>query len=395
MRILCNNKLKSSDVFRPCNFPEHTYITRESKDGIDYEQRFKLALNISGTLISIIGASKMGKTVLCEKVIPLDRQVNVSGADFSNGEDFWSVIAKKVGLPLEGTITQSKQISNTEQHSKTETLILTKDRVIEYFVNNNKVLILDDFHYASEDAQKNIANHLKDAIRRSFRAIIISLPHRADAPIRKNVDLVGRLSLIDIEIWKLTELKEIAIKGFKQLEIVISEDISSDIAVESLTSPQLMQYICLSICTLLNTDDGETKEITSDILNKAYKFTTSNLDYADVVTLISRGPLSKGKKRSMYKTKFGDEMDLYQLVVKSLAENPPLMGLTIDDIRDRVNNIIGDNENKPDRQKIKNTVTQIQKLITDRDDIYKVLEWKDEMIYIIDPLFLFYLRWGR
>ena len=97
----------------------------------------------------------------------------------------------------------------------------------------------------------------------------------------------------------------------------------------------------------------------------------------------------------MYKTKSGDEMDLYELVVKSLAENPPLMGLTIDDIRDRVNNIIGDNENKPDRQKIKNTVTQIQKLITDRDDIYKVLEWKDEMIYIIDPLFLFYLRWGR
>ena len=108
--VMCSRTLIASDVFRPCNFPEHTYITRESKDGIDYEQRFKLALNISGTLISIIGASKMGKTVLCEKVIPLDRQVNVSGVDFSNGEDFWSVIAQKVGLPLEGKITETSKL---------------------------------------------------------------------------------------------------------------------------------------------------------------------------------------------------------------------------------------------------------------------------------------------
>lgn len=71
--------------------------------------------------------------------------------------------------------------------------------VIKHFASNNKVLILDDFHYASNESQKSIASHLKDAIRRDFRAIIISLPHRADAPIRNNADLAGRLSLIDIE----------------------------------------------------------------------------------------------------------------------------------------------------------------------------------------------------
>lgn len=394
---MCNKNLMSSDVFKPCNFPEHTYITRKSKDDIDYEQRLKLALNISGTLISIIGSSKMGKTVLCEKVIPLERQVNVSGADFSNGQDFWNVLAQKVGVPLEGQITENKQISNIEQHSKTEMFIMTKDKVIEYFVSNNKVLILDDFHYASLDAQKSISSHLKDAIRRDFRAIIISLPHRADAPIRKNADLAGRLSLIDIDSWKIPELEEIAIKGFNELNIAIPKEIANYIAVESLTSPQLMQYICLSICTLLEIDNSEIKvtEITSDILTKAFKFTTLNIDYADVVSLISKGPLSKGKKRSKFNTKFNIEMDLYQLVVESLAQNPPSMGLTIDDIRDRVNALINDNDPKPDRQKVKDTVIRMQKLIDEREDIYKVLEWKDEKIYIIDPLFLFYLRWGR
>ncbi|MBZ9637484.1 ATP-binding protein [Clostridium sp. FP1] len=388
-------KLLSSDVFKPCNFPEHTYIPRESKFGIDYEQRLNLALNVSGALISIIGASKMGKTVLCEKVIPLERQVNISGADFSNGEDFWSVIAQKIGLPFEGKTTESKQISNTEQHSKTESFILTKDMVIKYFASNNKVLILDDFHYASNEAQKSIASHLKDAIRRGLRSIIISLPHRADAPIRNNADLAGRLSLIDIEAWKINELEEIAIKGFNQLDVKISEQVAKNIAIESLTSPQLMQYICLSICIALNVDNGETEEITSDILEKAYKFTTSNLDYADVIKLISKGPLSKGKERTMYATKLGEKMDLYKLVVESLSKNPPLMGLTIDDIKERVEDLIENDTLKPDRQKIKNTVTQMQKIITDKDDIFKVLEWKDDMIYITDPLFLFYLRWGR
>lgn len=394
---MCNKNLMSSDVFKPCNFPEHTYITRKSKDDIDYEQRLKLALNISGTLISIIGSSKMGKTVLCEKVIPLERQVNVSGADFSNSQDFWNVLAQKVGVPLEGQITENKQISNIEHHSKTEMFIMTKDKVIDYFVSNNKVLILDDFHYASAEAQKSISSHLKDAIRRDFRAIIISLPHRADAPIRKNADLAGRLSLIDIDSWKIPELEEIAIKGFNELNITIPKEIANYIAVESLTSPQLMQYICLSICTLLDIDNNEIKvtEIKSDILKKAFKFTTLNIDYADVVSLMSKGPLSKGKKRSKFNTKFDVEMDLYQLVVESLAQNPPLMGLTIDDIRDRVNELINANDAKPDRQKVKDTVIRMQKLIDDREDIYKVLEWKDEKIYIIDPLFLFYLRWGR
>lgn len=392
---MSNKTLLSSEVFKPCDFPQYTYIARESNKGVNYESRLKLALSISGTLISVIGASKMGKTVLCEKVIPFERQVNISGIDFDNEDNFWNIIAQKEGLPIEGEIIESKVVSDTERYSKKESYILTKDKVIKHFVDNNKVLILDDFHYAPERVQKNIASHLKDAIRRNFRAIIISLPHRSDAPIRKNADLSGRLSLIDIKEWEIHELEEIAIKGFEKLDIKIPRDIVNKIAIESLTSPQLMQYICLSICMLLDIDGNKVKDIKEDILEEAYRYTTSNLNYDDVISLISRGPLIKGRKRNSYETKLGKKMDLYQLVVESLAKNPPLMGLTIDDIKERVVELIADSEIKPDRQKIKNTIVQIEKLVNDRDDIFKVIEWKDDIIYIIDPLFLFYLRWGR
>ena len=61
-----------------------------------------------------------------------------------------------------------------------------------------------------------IAQQLKDAIRRGFKAIVVSLPHRADEAIRRNADLSGRLSMINMESWEVNDLKEIAKIGFKK-----------------------------------------------------------------------------------------------------------------------------------------------------------------------------------
>ena len=61
---------KSEEVFKPGAFPELTYIPRTSaSSSISYELRLQQALKISGCLTSIVGPSKMGKTILCEKVI--------------------------------------------------------------------------------------------------------------------------------------------------------------------------------------------------------------------------------------------------------------------------------------------------------------------------------------
>ncbi len=390
-------KLLSEQIFKPGSFPEYTYVSRKSLDiGVDYEVRLKQALKISGCLTSIIGPSKMGKTVLCEKVIELDNLVEVSGVDFSNESDFWNVIAAKAELPISGEFTEAKIIKNNncdELYNKVETFKLTKDKVIEYFKENGKVLVLDDFHYAPESVQLHIAQQLKDAIRKEFKAIVVSLPHRSDDAIRKNADLTGRLSLINIQPWSNEELEEIATRGFKKLNIDIQNDIAKEIAIESLTSPQLMQYICLSICTLLDIDNSEVKEIPNDILKQAYKFTTANLEYADVVKIIKEGPNPRGNQRKIYKTLDGKTLDIYGLIVESVSGNPPMMGMKIDDIKLRIDKIIIDNEKKPDKQQIRDSLNKLQAILNEKENIYKVFEWKDGMLYILDPLFLFYLRW--
>lgn len=391
--------LKAENIFKPGAFPEYTYVSRNYENtGISYELRLKQALRTAGCLTSIIGPSKMGKTILCEQVIGLDNIVEVSGVDFNEHTDFWATIAAKVGLPYMGEITTERSATegkSEERDSKSEKYILSKDKIIQYYIENKKVLVIDDFHYAPPEMQMKMAQQLKDAIRRELKVVVVSLPHRADDAIRQNADLSGRLSLINIETWKEEDLKKIALKGFDKLGINIEDDIAEKLAVECLTSPQLMQYICLSICTLL--EDEEKQEISYDILEKAYRFTTMNLNYADVVSVLSKGPNPRGQRRKLYKTIDGKELDLYGIIVESLAKNPPLIEINFEPFYNRILDIIDGNgaQIKLDKQTVKNHLKYLQGVLDGKEEIYRAIEWKDGTIYVLDPLFLFYLRWGR
>ena len=115
---------KVRSIFIPGALPTSTYITRKSKMGFTYEERLRQALNINGYLTVISGPSKIGKTVLCEKVIGLDSLVEVSGADFESKSDFWTDIAKKSGMPIKSDLS-SASVTNEVM---TEQYIVGKDK---------------------------------------------------------------------------------------------------------------------------------------------------------------------------------------------------------------------------------------------------------------------------
>lgn len=388
--------LSAEDVFRPGSFPEYTYVSRKSKNSeLPYEFRLAQAVKVSGFLTSLVGPSKMGKTILCEKVIGLDKLVEISGADFDETTDFWKLVASKVGLAYEGHFSSEKTITETkDKYSKQEVYALTKDKIIEYYKKEKLVLVIDDFHYAPVEKRMQITQQLKDAIRRGFKAIVVSLPHRADEAIRQNADLSGRLSLINIESWDVEDLKEIAKIGFAKLDIEIEDNIAKRIAVESLTSPQLMQYICLNICTILEMSNDKPKKVTENILKLAYRYTTINFEYGDVVTFMQKGPNPRGRSRKHFNAKDGKSYDLYELIVKSIAENPPIMKLELKDVQERIYCLLEENSEKPKSQAIREHLFKLQELLSNKEDIFKVIDWKDGSFYILDPLFLFYLRWG-
>lgn len=381
-----------SDIFKPGTYPQITYVSRNSSGTrYTYEERLKQSLSIEGYLTYIVGPSKIGKTVLCEKVIGRENMVSMSGNDFSKEQDFWSGVGKKVGVSMTAKISQeASAISDIEQRSTvvTKDYFATKDSVIQYFRENEKIFVLDDFHYAPPEIQYDIACQLKDVIRSGFRAVVISLPYRSDDAIRLNPDLTGRVSIIEIEPWKKEELVRIANKGFSELNMTVKNKFILKMAEESIHSPQLMQSICLNIGLL----PGRQEEVTEAVIEESCRFTCMNLPYADVVRILKAGPSTRGQQRLKYMLKDGSQQDVYGLILKILADNPPLIELGIEELMDRIRKSTNDNVIK--QKKIKDSLKNWQKMLEQQGSLYQVLEWKDDVIYILDNMFLFYIRWG-
>lgn len=380
-----------SEVFKPGTYPEMTYVSRESKGTkYTYEERLQQSLAIDGYLTYIVGTSKIGKTVLCEKVIGAANMVCMSGNDFSKEKDFWSGIGKKVGISMEAAVSEeSAAFSETEQKSITVTknYFVTKDKVIDYFKKNDKVLVLDDFHYAPPEIQYDIACQLKEVIRMGFKAVVVSLPYRSDDAIRLNPDLTGRILVIEIEPWKTEELEEIAKKGFGKLQIQVGQSLIARMAKESIHSPQLMQSICLNIGLLPDSSDT----ITDEVIEESCRFTCMNLPYGDVVRVLKAGPSTRGQQRLQYTLSDGSKRDIYGLILKVLSDNPPLVELSIEELMERIKNSAP--ENMITTKKVRDSLKNWQKLLETLGSLYQVLEWKDDTIHVLDNMFLFYIRW--
>lgn len=382
-----------SKVFKPGTYPQMTYVSRQSRGTrYTYEERLQQSLAIDGYLTYIVGPSKIGKTVLCEKVIGAENMISMSGNDFSKEKDFWSGIGKKVGISMEAAVSEENAaFSESEQKSTTVTknYFVTKDRVIDYFRENEKVLVLDDFHYAPPEIQYDIACQLKEVIRQGFKAVVISLPYRSDDAIRLNPDLTGRIMVIEIDPWKTEELEKIAKKGFKELQIEVDDKLIGRMAKESIHSPQLMQSICLNIGLL----PGKSTAITDETIEESCSFTCMNLPYGDVVRVLKAGPSPRGQQRLKYTLLDGSKRDIYGLVLKILADDPPLVELGIEELMKRIKSNVQETKNGIATQKVRDTLKNWQKLLDTLGSLYQVLEWKDDIIHVLDNMFLFYIRW--
>lgn len=383
-------KKSVQEIFIPGALPESTYVTRKMKIGFTYEERLRQALSMDGYLTSISGPSKIGKTVLCEKVIGFDRLVEVSGSDFKDEKSLWFQIGTKAGMPSGGEFTRGKDANDLVS----ETYTITKENVLDYYKEHGLVLLLDDFHYADSNMQMYMAQQFKDAIRRGFKIIIASLPHRSDDAIRTNPDLQGRISIIDIEAWTKEELREIPVKGFAELGIGISDANIDRLVEESICSPQLMQLICLNICILENIAEEEIKKIKDATIEKSFRFSTLNLDYEKIANVIRQGKNPRGKSRKSYQTARFGRLDLYGLILEALAVDPPIVSVTFDGLMNRILSLIS-GEEKPTAKSLKDYLKNLQEVLADKGRSYEVIEWKDNILYILESLFLFYLRWGR
>ena len=102
----------------------------------------------------------------------------------------------------------------------------------------------------------------------------------------------------------------------------------------------------------MNYHKAGRQRVCSDILETAYRYTTANFEYGDVVAFLKKGPNPRGKSRKRFKAKDGRSYDLYELIVKSIAENPPIMQLEFEDVQERIVKLLDDDSEKPKRHRL-------------------------------------------
>ena len=408
------------DVFKPNALPDHTYVDRRIDEyGDTYTEQLQKALLNPGTLIAITGASKSGKTVLCHKAIR-NTIIDLSASQIESREDFWNQIGEQLELPDEVQIKTSQSENDVEKTQITGELSIkvakinisagkdntgskgneishrilrSQSSMMKYIIDNDFVLVIDDFHYASEDIQLYIARTIKTYLINGLKVIILSLPHRADDAIRLNPDLIGRTSFIEIAPWSIDELKEIGLKGFPLLNIAIDDVVLEHMAVESISSPQLMQDICFNLAYRMEKNNATTvsREMVAVALRETVK--KHKQVYSHVLKAALEGPAQGKNKRTHYILQDGRQVDIYMLLLISISSDPPELSLPVQEIQRRFSNLLAENNVKQPRSiDISNAVKNIKNIMKERAKNLDTIDWKAKTLYILDSFLLFYLR---
>jgi len=411
--------VKAVEVFTPTDVPTITYVDRGARN---IEDAFRQALSIPKMVVSISGPSKSGKTVLVTKLVSSENLIHIYGASIKQPEDLWqSVIAwmggpikrsqtsgtkasieaagsvgGKAGIPLLAEAKVDAKFSGAREGSYSVTEVfadVSVEDVAAEIGGSDYVVFLDDFHYIRKDVRDEIGKQIKAAAERGIRIVTASVPHRADDVVRSNTELRGRVTAVDMTYWSLEELERIAQLGFRELNVDLSPAVIRAIAVEAFGSPQLMQAICLQFCFARRVTETLDDHIRIDIdevaIRQILESTSVMTDFSRMVSTLHAGPKLRGTERKPFKFSDGTSGDVYRCVLLALRGNPAALSFRYDEMVKRVQSIcIGES---PVGSSVSESLAQMGKLARTVQEA-PVIEWDEDVLDIVEPYFLFYLR---
>jgi hypothetical protein len=419
--------LKATEVFVPGAFPQHTYVER-SGEGL--ESSLRDALDTPGQVVSLSGPSKSGKTVLVEKVVGRDSLITITGASVHSPEDVWvhaldwmdvpnstsssegfnGKIGTSIGssgslqLPLiakgevTGSLTGEVGLDRSSQALRGRRGLA---QVVHEIANSDFVILLDDFHYMDRSVQEEVAKGLKEAVRLGVKIVTASVSHRGDDVVRANPELRGRVRAIDLKYWAKEELRLVASAGFAALNAEVNSDAINFLITESAGSPQLMQLLCLNACFVLDVRERqETTQLPKQILanrdtvKKILEQASSNTDFRSLVDILDVGPRTRGTERKTYRFYDGTDGDVYRVVLRALADDPPRLSYPYEELLLRTTKVC--KGESPVGSSVTGTCFQMAKLALEKFPNERAIDWDEakQVLDIPDPYLLFYFRWS-
>lgn len=410
--------MRAKDVFTPGDLPEITYIADHL---VTRAQVLHDSLE-SSLIVTLSGPSKSGKTVFVEKNIGKDSLVSISGAGVNSANELWSRVFTMIGTPIPAKVTETKgfqgatggkvvggvpfmaqgEISTTGAWSNSTAA--QADPATDYLsilikelAGSGFVIFIDDFHYVKSDAREEISNQIKDAAAKGVLFVLAAVPYHADDAVKANADLRGRAVKLDFNYWDQPELLKIATLGFEALNISMPLAFTQALADEAAGSPQLMQALCLNCCYELGArtrpDDTLCPTIGMDLIAQVCSRTAQIADYTSAVNLIKEGPKTRGTERTPHLLKTGDIFDVYPLLVKAIAQDPPQLTIRYANLQQRIGALCA--KETPSGSSVTGACGHMC-AIANASEGRNILEWdaQHDVLDILDPYLLFFIRWG-
>jgi hypothetical protein len=370
-------------------------------------------------------SSKSGKTVLVTKVVNPENLIHLYGASIKTPDDLWSNAITWMGGPIEKTETTGSKItgelsatvggkggipatrnvalsfgkicvsadSNTSTAKKYSTTGL--DAIVREIGDSDYVLFVDDFHYIERSVQEEIGKQIKAAAEKGIRICTASVPHRSDDVVRSNPELRGRVTAIDMSYWTTNELEQIAYQGFRELNVDLAPAVQRSLANEAIGSPQLMQAICLNFCFERGINEKlETHQridIDSVTLRQIFERTSVTTDYSTMLSALHAGPKQRGIERKQFNFTDGTRGDVYRCVLLAMKADPSSLSFSYEEILRRVRDVCTDES--PVGSSVAESLSQMAKLAKTVREA-PAIEWDEDVLDIVEPYFLFFLRWS-
>lgn len=434
-----------SSVFVPAKFPKYTYNPRTSAQ---LETRLGELVEDGGAIVCISGLTKMGKTVLAKKVFPATESVWVTGGGFNTCDDFWKIIGDELGAYSNISITSTTadtvsttasgevgfpgfgkagaQASYGDMQSNQTTRGVERPALsvmLEALRKSERTLIVDDFHFIPRELQKEIVRSLKGPLFDGLKVVTISTSHRVLDVIFAEPNMDGRAIPLDVSLWTQEELKEIPSRGFSVLNLRDRGDvITRKLAENAFGSPHLMQTFCRQICR--DNNHKRTATVVQDLVeppdwSEFFRKQAHGVSERWFDRLL-RGPQERGNARKEWPRKAGGSADNYALIMEAMTQavaeaveqKKDAFVISKDRIKQLVDGIVAGPGPAADQttralQRISNIAARpfggdapsVDELeYSSQVDTHYMLEYMDEgpssRVHVIDPFFLYYLRWG-
>jgi hypothetical protein len=280
---------RTEEIFGIRNEPVLSYVTRDGVDG-----RFKAAIASDHHMV-VYGSSKQGKTSLRQKHLPDKQCVIVRCSPRMTTEGIYSSVLRQEGIRIQTMETSGHEVSGKVTAkvgfkamipwiggAKTEVATegagkqqgeLTQEFVSFDFseaqsigellqaVSFKKFIVLENFHYLTQETQQQLAFDLKTFHEIKIRFVILGIWWEANHLMTYNGDLQDRLLEVPVEPWSEGDFDCVAAEGASILNIRLEKDVVDRFVQNSYGNIGMMQEFLKAFCLLSGVQETQAEQV--------------------------------------------------------------------------------------------------------------------------------------